>query len=68
MLHLNIRSVPDHFFGFISFIDKLTIELKIIALSETWIKSYHIDYAMPHYSLEQDCSPKKRRWCIFIYT
>ena len=25
MLHLNIRSVPDHFFGLISFLDNLTI-------------------------------------------
>ena len=48
MLHLNIRSVPDRFFGLISFLDNLTIELKIIALSETWIKPYHIDYNMPH--------------------
>ena len=35
MLHLNIRSVPDHILGFISFLDNLDIELKLIALSET---------------------------------
>ena len=32
MLHLNIRSVPDHFLGLISFLDNLTIELKIIII------------------------------------
>ena len=67
MLHLNIRSVPDHFLGLISFLDNLTIELKIIALSETWIKPYHIDYNMPHYSLEQDYRPKKRGGGVCLY-
>ena len=67
MLHLNIRSVPDHFLGLISFLDNLTIELKIIALSETWIKPYHIDYNMPHYSLEQDYRPKKEE-VVYVYT
>ena len=33
MLHLNIRSVPDHIIGFISFLDILDIELKLIALT-----------------------------------
>ena len=54
MLHFNIRSVPDHILGLISFLDNLDIELKLIALSETWIKPYHIDYNTTHYSLEQD--------------
>ena len=67
MLHLNVRSVPDHFLGLISFLDNLTIELKIIALSETWIKPYHIDYNMPHYSLEQDYRPKKRGGGVCLY-
>ena len=67
MLHLNIRSVPDHFLGLISFLDNLTIELNIIALSETWIKPYHIDYNMPHYSLEQDYRPKKRGGGVCLY-
>ena len=38
MLHLNIRSVPHHILGLMSFLDNLDIELKLIALSETWIK------------------------------
>ena len=66
MLHLNI-SVPDNFLGLISFLDNLTIELKIIALSKTWIKPYHIDYNMPHYSLEQDYRPKKRGGGVCLY-
>ena len=67
MLHLNIKSVPDNFLGLISFLDNLTIELKIITLSETWIKPYHIDYNMPHYSLEQDYRPKKRGGGVCLY-
>ena len=66
MLHLNITSIPDNFLGLISFLDNLTIELKIIALSETWIKPYHIDYNMPHYSLEQDYRPKKEE-VVYVY-
>ena len=68
MHHLNIISVPDHIFGFISFLDNLDTELKMIALSETWKKTYHIDYNMTHYSFEQDYRTKKRRWCMSIYT
>ena len=57
MLHLNIRNVPDH------------IELKLIALSETWIKPYHIDYTMTHYSLEQDYRQKREEVVyVYIYT
>ena len=69
MLHLNMRSVPDHILGFISFLDNLDIELKLIALSETWIKLHHIDYNMTHYSLEQEYRQiKESRWCMSIYT
>ena len=49
-----------------SFLDNLDIKLKLIALSETWIKPYHIDYNMTHYSFEQDYR-QKRRWCMSIY-
>ena len=44
MLHLNIRSIPDHFFQLTSLLNDLNIELKIIAISETWIKPFHINY------------------------
>ena len=54
MLHLNIRGVSDHILGLISFLDNLDIEFKLIAFSKTWIKQYHIDYNMTHYSLKQD--------------
>ena len=66
MLHLNIRSVPDHILGFISLLDNLDIEFKLIALSETWIKPYHIDYNMTHYSLEQDYR-QKREEVVYVY-
>ena len=55
MLHLNIRSVPDHILGCISFLDNLDIELKLIALSETWIKLHHIYYYNVMYGTG-DCS------------
>ena len=62
MFHLNIKSVPDHILGLISFLDNLTIELK----AKAWIKPYHIDYNVPHYSLEQDYRPKKEE-VVYVY-
>ena len=35
LFHLNIRSIPDHFLEFTSFLNVLNVELKVIALSET---------------------------------
>ena len=35
LFHLNIRSIPDHFLEFTSFLDVLDVELKVIAISET---------------------------------
>ena len=43
MFHLNIRSIPDHILELTSLLNNLNIELKIIAISETWIKPYHIN-------------------------
>ena len=54
MLHSNIRSIPDHFLQLTSLLNNLNIELKIISISETWIKPFHINYNIPNYSLEQD--------------
>ena len=67
MLHLNIRSVPDHILGFISFLDNLDIELKFIALSETWITPHHTDYNMTHNRLEQDYKQNKKGCGICLY-
>ena len=59
LFHLNIRSIPDHFLEFTSFLDVLD-ELKVIALSETWIKAHHINYNLPNYNMEQNYRIKKR--------
>ena len=44
MFHLNIRSIPEHFIELTSYIDSLDIVFKFIAISETWLKPYHVDY------------------------
>ena len=62
MLHLNIRSIPDHFLQLTSLLNNLNIELKIIAISETWIKPFHINYNIPNYSMEQDFRLHKRTY------
>ena len=67
MLHLNIRSLPDHFLEFTTFLQNLDIELKIIALSETWMKAHHIDYNIPNYSMEQEYRSKKRGGGVCLY-
>ena len=38
---LNIRSLPDHFREMVTYLDCLNIKLKIIALTETWLKDHH---------------------------
>ena len=60
MFHLNIRSIPDHILELTSLLNNLNIELKIIAISETWIKPYHINYNIPNCKLEHDFRLYKR--------
>ena len=67
MFHLNIRSIPDHILELTSFLNNLNIELKIIAISETWIKPYHINYNIPNYNLEQDFRLHKRGGGVCLY-
>ena len=67
MLHLNIRSIPDHFLQLTSLLNNLNIELKIVAISETWIKPFHINYNIPNYNIEQDFRLQKRRGGVFLY-
>ena len=67
MLHLNIRSIPDHFLQLTSLLNNLNIELKIIAISETWIKPFHINYNIPNYSMEQDFRLHKRGGGVCLY-
>ena len=51
MLHLNIRSIPDHFLQLTSLLNNLNIELEIVAISKTCIKSFHINYNIPNYKV-----------------
>ena len=41
--------------------------MKIIAISETWIKPYHINYTIPNYNLEQDFRLHKRGGGVCLY-
>ena len=68
LFHLNIRSIPDHFQEFTSFLNVLNVELSIIALSEIWIKHHHISYDLPNYNMEENYRIKKRRGVFYIYT
>ena len=67
LFHLNIRSIPDHFLEFTSFLNVLNVELKVIALSETWIKAHHISYNLPNYNMEQNYRLKKRGGGVCLY-
>ena len=67
MLHLNIRSIPDHFLQLTSLLNNLNIELKIVAISETWIKPFHINYNIPNYNIEQDFRLQKRGGGVSLY-
>ena len=67
MLHLKIRSIPDHFLQLISLLNNLNIELKIVAISEIWIKPFHINYNIPNYSIEQEFRLQKRGGGVCLY-
>ena len=67
IIHLNIRSIPLHFSKFVSFLDTIDIEFKIIALSETAINSTHISYNIPNYNMELDYRKKKRGGGVSLY-
>ena len=45
----------------------LDVELKIIALSETWIKPHHINYNLSNYNMEQNYRIKKRGGGVCLY-
>ena len=51
---LNIRSLPDHFREMVTYFDCLNNKLKIIALTETWLKDHHTNYTLPNYNFEQN--------------
>ena len=67
MVHLNIRSIPEHFIELTSFIDSLDFVFQIIAISETWLKPYHTDFIIPNYSIEKDIRVHKRGGGVSLY-
>ena len=67
MFHLNIRSIPDQFTELTTLLSKLDTDLKIIAISETWIKPHHIGYNIPNYYLEQNLRLKKIGGGVALY-
>ena len=67
LIHLNIRSVPLHFTEFMSYLDTLDIDFKIIAFSETAINSSHINYNIPNYNVEINFRNKKKGGGVSLY-
>ena len=63
-MHLNIRSIPDPFLEFTSFLDVLDVEL---AISEIWIKAHHTNYNLPNYNMEQNYRIKERGGGVCLY-
>ena len=67
LIHLNNRSVPLHFTEFMSYLDSLDIDFKIMALSETAINSSHINYNIPNYNMEIHFRKKKNGSGVSLY-
>ena len=67
MFHLNIRSIPDHFTELTSLLNNLETEIKVIAISETWLKPSHINFNMQNYNMEHELRPKKRAGGVALY-
>ena len=67
MFYLNIRSIPDHFTELTSLLINLETEIKVIAISETWLKPSHINFNIPIYNMEQELHPKKRASGVALY-
>ena len=56
-----------HFTEFLSYLDTLSIEFSIIALSEIAINSNHISYNISNYNMEMDYRQKKRGGGVSLY-
>ena len=80
MIHLNqmniflyfiltyvVYGIPTHFNEFVSYLDTIHIDFKIIALSETWITKSHILYGIVNYNGELDYLPKRRGGGTSLY-
>ena len=59
MFHLNIHCIPDHFTELTSLLINLETEIKVIAISETWLKSSLINFNIQNYNMEQELRSKK---------
>ena len=67
MCHLNIRSIPDHFTELASLLNNLETELNIIAISETWLTPFLINFHIPNYNMVQELRPIKRAGGVALY-
>ena len=67
MFHLNIRSIPDHFTELTSLLNNLETEIKVITISETWLKPSHINFNMQNYNMQYELRPKKRAGGVALY-
>ena len=54
----------------VTYLECLTTKLKIIALTETWLKDHHTNYTLPNYNFEQTFRPKARGGgvCLYIHS
>ena len=64
----NMRSLPDHFRELLCYLDTLKFNFKVLALTETWLKSYHTNYVIPNYNFEQDLRMHSRGGEEFAFT
>ncbi|MGL1889690.1 MAG: reverse transcriptase domain-containing protein [Reichenbachiella sp.] len=67
LFHINIRSIPKHFNELSHYLDTLAIKFKIIGVTETWLKGYHINYRIPNYNSELDMRAKKPGGGVSLY-
>ena len=66
----NMRSLPDHFRELTCYLDTLDFDFKVLALTETWLKSHHTNYTIPNYNIELDNRENNRGGgvCLYIHT
>ena len=63
----NMRSLPVHFRELLCYLDTLKFNFKVLALTETWLKSYHTNYVIPTYNFAQDLIMHSRGWGVCLY-
>ena len=65
MLYLNMRHL--HFLQLTSLLNNLNIKLKIIVISEDWIKPYHIKYSIPNSNMQHNFRLHKEGGGVCLY-